>query len=172
MLVRISTPLLFLLIFLSLFLFLLIFTLPTLSHAADPYDYLAGRIVKEARTLKNQKIAVLPPVYLGKEPSSAPDIVAERLTTGIVRKGGIQVIERGLISKLLSEANLAMTGVIDEASGRNVGKILKVDAIVTGTLNDISQDQVEINIRLITADEGKVLVAAGKTVNRTWPMVA
>ena len=152
----------------SLPLFLFLF-LPTLTHAADPYDYLAERIVKEARVLKNKKIAVLPLVYLGGEPSSAPEIVAERLTTRIVQKGGVQVIERGLISKVLSEKHLALTGAIDNDGGWDLGKILSVDAIVTGTINDISKDHVEINIRLITANEGKVLVAAGKAVKRTWP---
>ncbi len=140
---------------LKFFFHLSLFTLlhlPTLTHATVPYDYLAGSIVSQAKFLKNKKIAVLPPVYMGKGPSSTPEIVAERLTTGIVKKGAIQVIERGLMSKLLSEANHAMTGVIEEAAGQNVGKILKVDAI-----------------RLITADEGKVLVATGKTVDRTWP---
>src|SRR5207248_8214277 len=47
-------------------------------------------------------------------------------------------------------------------------KVLGVAVLVTGTLNDVSEGNTEINARAIDADTGRILSAGQALVARTW----
>ena len=66
----------------------------------------------------------------------------------------LEVIERSLLEKVLRELNLQSTGAVDEASAKEIGKILGVEAIVSGTLIDLGAKEVEVNARLIITQTG------------------
>ena len=100
--------------------------------------------------------------------SSGSTVVSERITTQLVGKKGIQVIERRLIEQLLSEKKLSETGVVSQENLKDIGKVLDADAVVTGTLIDLIGGKTEINARLIRTDSGEVLSAAQETITRTW----
>jgi TolB-like protein len=117
---------------------------------------------------QNKKIAVLPFPYTNGDISSGSSIVAERLTTQLAQRPEVQVIERSLLSKVLGEIKLEESGVIDPASMHQVGHVLGVGAVVTGTLIDLENQKTEVNARLIDAESGAVLSAATERIDRTW----
>ncbi len=127
---------------------------------SDPLDNIAKKISKSSGKLKNKQIAVLPfPFHDGTEGAEST-IVAERLITRIVTIGKLQVIERSLLDKVMHELKLHHSGMIDQESAKKLGSILGVDAIITGTLIDLD-GEMEVNARLIQAETGLVLTAAG-----------
>lgn len=143
--------------------------------SADAYNYLAGKISKGAKQLTNKKIAVLPFQYYDGRKSPGSTIVAEYLTTKIVEQGKLQVVERTLLNKVMEEMKLGKSGIIDQETTKEIGKILGVEAIVTGVL--IEEDggdgfkkteTVDINTRLIKVETGDILVASSKKINKTW----
>jgi len=137
--------------------------------SADAYDYLAGKISKGAKQLTNKKIAVLPFQYYDGRESPGSTIVSEHLTTAIVQERALQVVERTLIDKIMGEMKLGKSGIIDQQTTKELGKVLGVDAIVTGTLiEDINSSKIEINARLIKVETGDILVAASKKIDKTW----
>ena len=86
----------------------------------------------------------------------------------MAESGKLEVIERKLLNKVLTEMKLADTGVLDQKTTAELGKVLGVAAVVTGTLNDLSKTKTEINARLIETQTGLILAAKLTRVRRTW----
>ncbi|MFH1541109.1 MAG: CsgG/HfaB family protein [Elusimicrobiota bacterium] len=142
---------------------------------ADTYNYLAKKISKSAKQLTNKKIAILPFQYYDGRRSPGSTIVAEYLTTKIVERGKLQVVERTLLNKIMDEMKLGKSGIIDQETTKELGKILGVDAIVTGVLIEESErrnskktKKVDINTRVIKIETGDILVAVSKKIKKTW----
>jgi TolB-like protein len=109
---------------------------------------------------KKTKIAVLDFQMQG-DTNGAKDmgkIVAEWLITGLVETGRFDVIERRLLEKLLEEQKLGVTGAIDPNSAAQLGKILGVKIIVSGTVTSL-EGYTEINARLINVDSASIIAA-------------
>lgn len=109
---------------------------------------------------KKTKIAVLD-FQLQGEAFTSKDmgkIVAEWLITGLVETGRFDVIERRLLEKILEEQKLGVTGIIDPTSAAQLGKILGVKTIVSGTLTSL-EGIIEINARLINVDTASIIAA-------------
>jgi len=104
---------------------------------------------------KKTKIAVLDFQMQGEQTNSKDmgKIVAEWLITGLVETGRFDVIERRLLEKLLEEQKLGVTGAIDPNSAAQLGKVLGVKIIVSGTVTSL-EGYTEINARLIKRGHG------------------
>lgn len=144
---------------------------PGLFHA-DQYERLAEKISDGHKYISNKKVAVLPFSYTDKRPSNDGTVVSERLLTRIINRRELEVIERGLLEKVLSELKLQSSGAIDESSIKGIGKVLGVQAVVTGTLTRHKDGRLEINARMINAESGAVLAAAAETVMPDWETAA
>ena len=109
------------------------------------------------------KIAVLDFELQGEGYKTADmgQIVAEWLITALVKEGRFDVVERRLLAKLMEEQKLSMTGIIDETSATQLGKLLGVKVIVSGSVMKV-QDIIEVNARLIDVESGSI--AAAETV--------
>ena len=110
---------------------------------------------------KKTKIAVLDFQMQGDDQNASKDmgkIVAEWLITGLVETGRFDVIERRLLEKLLEEQKLGATGAIDPSSAAQLGKVLGVKIIVSGTVTSL-EGYTEINARLINVDSASIIAA-------------
>lgn len=106
--------------------------------------------------------------YVDGKISSGSSIVPERITTSLLGKNKIEIIERRLITKILQEKYLSQTGVVDSTEVKQIGSILGVEAVVTGTLIDLDNGYTEINARMIRVETGEILSAAAALVPKTW----
>ncbi len=136
--------------------------------AAGQYERLAKNISYGHRYLSNKKVAVLPFSYTDSRVSEDGVIVAERLLTRITNGRKLEVVERGLLEKVLSELKLQRSGVIDEGSIKGLGKVLGVEAVVTGTLTGRRDGRIDINARLIKTESAAVIAAASETIMPDW----
>jgi len=140
---------------------------PALAGAAS-LEKLAKKLEKGVAKGANRKVAVLGFPYPGGGVSSGSTIVQERLTTHLGERGKVELIERNRIQAVLDEMRLEQSGIIDEKTTHELGKVLGVAALVTGTLNDLPGDRTEVNARLIDAQTGKILAAGMAEIERTW----
>lgn len=92
-------------------------------------------------------------------------LIPEELTTRLFQTGEFQVVERQLLNKVLQEQKLGMSGMIDASSAAQIGKLLGVDAIVTGTVTDRG-DAIRINARMIETEKAHVFAVASVSVIR------
>jgi len=139
---------------------------PTL--AKDDISKIAKKLAKGASHLENKKVGILAFPYHNDRISSGSSVVSERLTTRMVNQNKLRVIERRMLRKLLEEKKLSETGVIDQKTAFEMGKVLGVDVIVTGTLIDLDDGRTEVNARLIETKTGEILAASKGYMKRTW----
>ncbi|MBN2281404.1 MAG: hypothetical protein JXQ65_12560 [Candidatus Marinimicrobia bacterium] len=85
--------------------------------------------------------------------------IADELTVRLFNAKKFKVIERQLLNKVIEEQRLSLSGHLDEQSVKSIGKILGVDAIVTGTFSRIN-DQVNLYARLISTETGEIFSVA------------
>jgi len=83
-------------------------------------------------------------------------IVAEWFITALVKAGRFDVVERAMLKKIITEQKISMTGVIDESTATQLGKLLGVKIIISGTVLKL-QDVLEVNSRIIDVETGSIV---------------
>ncbi len=84
-------------------------------------------------------------------------ILSNKLRSDLVNTGGFQVIERGEMTRILEEQEFQQIACTeDDCSIVEVGQILGVSHIVTGTVSKMS-DLFYLNIKLTDVESGKII---------------
>lgn len=139
----------------------------TLGALADDYRALADDLAAAARKAGAKRVAVAGFDTIGAADAQGAAAVAERLVVGLAGREGLQVVERGLLDRVLKEQKLAESGAMDPRGAQTL-RILGVDALVTGSLIRKSARKVEVIVRLIHAADARVLGAARAEVRPDW----
>jgi TolB-like protein len=134
----------------------------------DPYKEMAQELSDSAARLTNPKIAIVPFSYVDKRKSAGGAMVAERLMTRLVKIGKYKVIERELLENVMQELHFETTGVVDLETTKKLGKVLGVEAIITGSLMDSGEDNVEANARVIKTETAEVMATASVEIPKDW----
>ncbi len=135
---------------------------------ADETAALASALGDAAARKSVKRIAVIPFVGPRGTSSYSGSVAAARLVTSLLSRGGLEVVERPMLESILSEQKLGLFGVMDPATAKTVGKVLGVEAILTGTAVDLRGGKVELNARLIHVETAQVLAAAAARVPKDW----
>jgi mono/diheme cytochrome c family protein/TolB-like protein len=135
---------------------------------ADGYDRVVGKIAIAAKGLKRRRIAVLQFPYIDNRSDIGSKVVQEQLMTKLVAYREIQVVERAALGQMVEELTLGYRGLLDPRGSYQLGQILDVDAVLTGTLVELPNRQIQINARLIRIPDGLILAAVETLVKRNW----
>lgn len=138
------------------------------ARAIDDLQTLAKTMASSASAHRIRRVAVVP--FTAPRGSASYDgaIVSERLVTQILARGGLDVVERRYLEKILEEQRLGAFGIMDPGTVKTLGKVLGVDAILTGSVTPLRGERVEINARLINAETAQILAAAGAVTVKDW----
>ena len=109
---------------------------------------------------KKTKIAVLDFQLQGKgyETEDMGRIVSEWMITALVKEGRFEVVERRLLEKVINEQKLATSGLVDESSATQLGRILGVKVIISGSILKL-HDTIEVNARIIDVQTASIIAA-------------
>jgi curli biogenesis system outer membrane secretion channel CsgG len=66
---------------------------------------------------------------------------ADELTTQLVRSGMFTVVERSQVNAILEEQHFGLSGAVNPATAAEIGKILGVQAVLTGSITQFSVDR-------------------------------
>ncbi len=72
--------------------------------------------------------------------------IATMLVTQLVKNGTYSIIERQALDKILKEQNFQASGRADPSSAAQLGKLLGVDAVVTGAITQFGRDDKKVGI--------------------------
>lgn len=147
--------------------FLLPAILGSNAYAGGSYKTMAKELAKAGLQYNVHKVAVLPFSSIDGSSSLDGEGVAERLVTELVRSGKVEVVERGLLSKVMEEHKLMATGAIRHDQIKNMGEMLAADAIVTGTLL-VAGGKLEVHARMIEVGSGRALYASAAKFDSEW----
>jgi TolB-like protein len=140
------------------------------NAADDKYSQLALEISNAAGdSLVDKKIAIIPFSYAdGREGTTDGSIVSERLTMKMINLQKYEIIERSVLDKVMNELKLQSSGIMDANSTKELGKVLGVDAIITGTLIERKGGKIEVNARLIKTETARAIGAAQVIIEKDW----
>ncbi len=138
-------------------------------ESVDPFDAIVQKLTDKAESkLTDKKIAVLGFDYIDGRKSPGGRVVAEKLTNRFVEAGKFEVIERSMVQKVISELEFQNSATINPETARSLGKGLGVEAIVTGTLEDVGRGKVEVGARMIKTESYQIMAASVQKVHKTW----
>ncbi len=140
------------------------------SHLDQQLDILTSQIVASLQQDQKSKVAVVEFMDLAGSVTALGQYISEELITRLYLTGQFQVIERNLLQKVIEEHELTLSGLVDEASARELGRILGVDAIASGSVTDLGTS-VKVNARLISTETGSIFSVAAVEIQKD-PVVA
>ena len=128
-------------------------------------DNLTDQIVKSLAEKGKSKIAVIEFSDLDGNITAFGKFISEELITRLFLTNRFEVVERNLLNKVLEEHKLNVSGIVDENSIKELGRILGVDAIATGSITDIGTD-LKVNARLISTETGTIFSVASVKISQ------
>ncbi|MCH8298970.1 MAG: hypothetical protein IIC39_00305 [Candidatus Marinimicrobia bacterium] len=120
---------------------------------------LSQQIASEMTNHQKTTIAIIEFSDLEGNVTNFGRFLAEELITKLYQTKKFKVIERQLLKKVMEEQVLSLTGVIDTESAIELGKILGVDAICSGTITELAQS-LRVNARIIDTETGELIAVA------------
>ncbi|MDP3543470.1 MAG: FlgO family outer membrane protein [Elusimicrobiota bacterium] len=144
------------------------FALASAARASEDIKGMAQAVAAAAAARQVKRVAVVPFTAPRGAGSFSGAVVSERLVIQILARGELDLIERRFLDKILEEQRLGVFGIMDQDTVKTLGKVLGVDAILTGTIVELKGERVEINARLIHAETAQVLAADTVNVAKDW----
>lgn len=135
------------------------------SNIEDGIKELSQQISRNMTESGRKKIAVVEFSDLNGNIRALGQFISEELITELflISPGQFEVVERSQLMKVLDEQELTMSGLLDATAINSVGKILGIDAIVTGSITDLGE-KVKINARMIGVDTAKIFAVARASI--------
>lgn len=131
------------------------------------YRQIASELLKNCEG-KDKAIAVAGFSYSDKRDSKDGSVIAERLTTELVKVKKFKIIEREEIEKVFAELKLQESGAVEADSIKSAGKMLGVDWMILGTLTELEGRKIEVNARLVDVESGEIINAYTAAVKKNW----
>jgi TolB-like protein len=152
-------------LFLCIFIFIVICPAPLLAQGGldQRVNELSQQITKEMSDNQKTTIAIIEFSDLQGNVTDLGRFLAEELITRLYQTKKFKVIERQLLNKIISEQKLSLTGMVDPKSAKQLGKVLGVDAVASGTITDLAQS-LRVNARLISTETGEIFAVASTEV--------
>ncbi len=102
-------------------------------------------------------LAVIP--FEGKgEAAKFVDDVTEKMITRLVNLRRFKVIERSALDKIMKEQKLQASGIVDDRTAVNLGKLTGADAMIVGRVTFIS-GKGKVSARVIDVETGETIAA-------------
>jgi tetratricopeptide (TPR) repeat protein len=137
------------------------------TKQAAVYQTIANELLKDYEGT-DKTIAVARFSYSDGRDSRDGGIVAERITTELVKLKEFKIIERKEIEKVFEELKLQRSGAIDSDSVKEIGKMLGADWMVVGTITELPDKELELNTRLVRVESGEILNAINAKIGKDW----
>jgi len=132
-------------------------------------DDLASGITPKVASARKTSVAIVgfsPVMAKPRSPDSFSHYLVEELTTKLVTDGKVTVAERSQLDKVMSELKLQSSGTVSDASAKQLGQLLGVDAVLVGSYTDFG-GEVRVNQRIVATESGQVLAATSTTIRKT-----
>ena len=125
----------------------------------------AKQLSEQDKSGPKRRIAVIDFSDINGQILPAGSVIAELLIGELFKTGRYNIVERKLLSSVLEQHRLNMTGLVDESTARKVGKLLGVDYIVTGTVIDLGTS-LNVNARTICIETGSIEATGSADIAR------
>lgn len=103
-------------------------------------------------------------------------VIANMLASELNKMDDLQILERSAIDKIMEEQKMQVSGVVDESTAVEIGKIIGADAVMLGDVTDyltwtnvtgLSGSTISFSARMIDVSSSELLVSTSITRIRT-----
>jgi TolB-like protein len=132
------------------------------SSVAEIGKSISQSMLKEGK----KKIAIIEFSDLNDNVNDLGRFLAEELINELLKNKkdkGYEIVERRQLNKVLKQLKLSSSGLLEPKSMKEVGKVLNVDSIVTGSLTDLGND-IKVNARIISVESAKIIATASTKI--------
>lgn len=137
--------------------------------AAADIKNLASDVAGQLKDHPGLKLVVMDFPYSDGSSGDGPARVQDELTSRLAREKGLEVFERKLLARILEEKKLQMsTGIFDEKTTAEFGRMTGAEAVAAGTLEDLDNGVSRVSLRVIKADTGKIIASVTGEVPTAW----
>lgn len=140
-----------------------LFAAGTEESLEDGINQLAVDMSKQMKAKNIKKIAIDDFTDLNGYKSGLGDFISEELVTSFYTQGAgnFEVVERRELARVLKEQKLGGSGLLNKDTIAKIGKILGIDAIVTGSIAYLGSS-IKVNARMIGVNNAKVFAATSQ----------
>ena len=89
--------------------------------------------------------------------------LTDRMRSELVSTGAVTIVERGQMAEILDEQGFQQTGCVSSECAVEVGKLLGVSQMATGSIGKIGSSYT-IDVRMFAVEDGAIV----RSVNRTY----
>ncbi len=89
--------------------------------------------------------------------------LTDRMRSELVSTGAVTIVERGQMAEILNEQGFQQTGCVSSECAVEVGKLLGVSQMATGSIGKIGNSYT-IDVRMFAVEDGAIV----RSVNRTY----
>lgn len=89
--------------------------------------------------------------------------LTDRMRSELVSTGAVTIVERGQMAEILNEQGFQQTGCVSSECAVEVGKLLGVSQMATGSIGKIGSSYT-IDVRMFAVEDGAIV----RSVNRTY----
>ena len=128
---------------------------------------LSSQILDSLQAKGKTKIAVVEFSDLSGQVTPLGRLVADELISQLFTRSGerLKLVERAKLEEVLGEQRLGVKGLLEKQSVETFGRVLGVEAILTGTYA-VLEDRVRINARLIAVPSAELFATAATYLSR------
>jgi len=90
--------------------------------------------------------------------------IAEEISISLSSKQ-LTVVDRNLLKKMLYEKNISSSGIIDPALAKSIGSVSGAEAIVTGSLQPVS-NSIYLSVKLIDVNNARIIGGTSLLLSR------
>src|SRR5512147_319019 len=130
------------------------------------FKRMAQKLAAVEAKLPNKTVAVYGFQVIGRPDDPYALYATEKITHELVNSGSLMVIERSRIEEILKEQDFSHSPMVDTGTAARIGKILAVDAVVTGTIV-VTDTRTEFIVRAIQSEKGLILASVDDSVSYT-----
>jgi curli biogenesis system outer membrane secretion channel CsgG len=87
-------------------------------------------------------------------PASSGGQISSRVQSLLLQGGHFEIVERDRLARILDEQKLGMAGVVNEATAKQVGQLLGVDALIFGEVSRYEVEKDEVGTEKVQKKEG------------------
>ncbi|MCX5885986.1 MAG: CHAT domain-containing protein [Proteobacteria bacterium] len=99
------------------------------------------------------------------------EYIVLKLTSSLQSEGGIKVVEREILDKLLQELKLSTTQLVDQETSLKVGRILAARLIGTGSIVQVGSKSM-LTLKFIETETTRVIAAFSESIDQPQAMDA
>ena len=146
---------------------LMLIAAPAAAASLQEYKPLVTDLLLGAG-MQGKAVAVSELTYADGHESTDGRIVADRLTTALAHSKVVRTIERSKIDQVMGELKLQRSGAVAPDSVSGIGALLGAGVVIVGTLTDMPQKRLAVNLRAVDVASGLIIAGADGTVRRNW----